>query len=135
MALVRWSPFDELESFFRTPARRVFSETWQPEVDIYEDDDSYVISAEVPGVDTKDIKINLENSTLTISGERKLDKNTKEENYRMMGRYYGSFARRFHVPTIIDREKVDASMDKGILMVTLPKKPEVKPKEIKVKVH
>ncbi len=132
MALVRWSPFGELDSFFRTPMRSVSSETWKPEVDIYEDDDSFVISAEVAGVDKKDIKIHLEDGTLTISGERKLEDENKKDNYRMLGRYYGSFARRFHVPTIIDGGKVAANMDKGVLKVTLPKKPEVKPKEIKV---
>ena len=89
---------------------------------------------EVPGVDEKDINVNLENNTLTVHGERKIEKEEKEENYRRVEREYGSFTRTFNLPPTVDSEKVSATYDKGVLKITLPKKAEAKPKQIKVNV-
>ena len=125
MALIRWNPFGEMESLFDNPRWRATSGPWAPQVDISEDDDKFLISAEIPGVDKKDIKVHLENGTLTISGERKFEDEEKRDNYHRVERSYGSFCRHFTVPTIVDREKVEATMDRGILKVALHKKPEI----------
>ena len=87
---------------------------------------------EVPGIDEKDIDVSVENNTLTVHGERKIEKEEKEENYRRVERQYGSFTRTFTLPPTVDTEKVSAIYDKGVLKVTLPKKAEAKPKQIKV---
>jgi HSP20 family protein len=89
---------------------------------------------EVPGIDEKDIDIRLENNTLTVHGERKIEKEEKEENYRRVERQYGSFTRTFTLPQTVDSEHVSANYDKGVLSITLPKKAEAKPKQIKVNV-
>ncbi|MGA9305998.1 MAG: Hsp20/alpha crystallin family protein, partial [Candidatus Sulfotelmatobacter sp.] len=101
---------------------------------VYEDEHNVTLKIEVPGVDEKDIDVNLENNTLTVHGERKIEKEEKEENYRRVEREYGSFTRTFNLPTTVDSEKVSATYDKGVLKVTLPKKAEAKPKQIKVNV-
>ena len=88
----------------------------------------------MPGIDEKDIDVRVENNTLTVHGERKIDKEEKEENYRRVERQYGSFTRTFTLPTTVDSEKVSANYDKGVLKITLPKKAEAKPKQIKVNV-
>ncbi|HZZ15414.1 MAG TPA: Hsp20/alpha crystallin family protein, partial [Candidatus Sulfotelmatobacter sp.] len=85
-------------------------------------------------IDEKDIDIQLENNTLTVHGERKIEKEEKEENYRRVERQYGSFTRTFTLPPTVDSEKVSASYDKGVLKITLPKKAEAKPKQIKVNI-
>ena len=87
---------------------------------------------EVPGIDEKDIDVRLENNTLTVHGERKFEKEEKEENYRRVERQYGSFTRAFTLPTIVDAEKVSANYDKGVLKIELAKKAEAKPKQIKI---
>jgi HSP20 family protein len=107
---------------------------WQPPVDIYEDDHSVVIKAEIPDVDQKDIDIRIENNTLTLRGERKHASEVKKENYYRVERYFGHFQRSFSLPSSIDQEKVQAACDKGILTITLPKRAEKKPKQISVEV-
>ena len=89
---------------------------------------------EVPGIDEKDIDVRIENNTLTVHGERKFEKEEKEENFRRVERQYGSFTRSFTLPTTVDAEKVQANYEKGILRVQLAKKAEAKPKQIKVNV-
>jgi HSP20 family protein len=106
-----------------------------PAVDIYEDEHNITLKVEVPGIDEKDIDVRLENNTLTIRGERKFEKEEKEENYRRVERQYGSFSRSFTLPNIVDAENVSASYDKGVLEVRLAKKAEAKPKQIKVSVE
>ena len=135
MAIVRWNPFNELEKNFYSPRRQYATQPWTPSVDVLEDEDSFLIAAEIPGVDQKDIKVNLDDGTLTISGERKFEDEEKKENYTRRERAYGSFVRRFTVPTTIDREKVEASMDRGILKVKLPKREDIKPRQIDVSVN
>ncbi|MGA9542351.1 MAG: Hsp20/alpha crystallin family protein [Candidatus Sulfotelmatobacter sp.] len=145
--LTRWEPFREL-STLQDRINRAFRESYReggqdeslatssfaPAVDVYEDEHNVTLKIEVPGIDEKDINVNLENNTLTVHGERKIEKEEKEENYRRVESQYGSFTRTFNLPTTVDSEKVSATYDKGVLKVTLPKKAEAKPKQIKVNV-
>ena len=108
--------------------------SFAPAVDVYEDEHEVSLKLEVPGVDEKDLDIRVENNTLTVTGERKFEKEEKEENFRRIERQYGSFTRTFTLPTTVDAEQVKASYDKGILKISLPKKAEAKPKQIKISV-
>src|SRR5271156_2252125 len=144
--ITRWEPFREF-STLQDRLNRLFQQSvgegreeslttssFAPPVDVYEDDHQVTLKIEVPGIDEKDIDVRLENNTLTVHGERKLEKEEKEENYRRVERQYGSFTRSFTVPTTVDSEKVSATYDKGVLKIALPKKAEAKPKQIKVNV-
>jgi len=108
--------------------------TFAPPVDVYEDDHNITLKIEVPGIDEKDIDVRIENNTLVVHGERKFEKEEKEENFRRVERQYGSFTRSFTLPNTVDAERVQAHYDKGILKVQLAKKAEAKPKQIKVNV-
>src|SRR6059058_6648902 len=148
--LTRWDPFREFSTMQDRMNRmnRLFRESYSPEgpeealtttsfappVDIYEDEHSVSLKIEVPGIDEKDIDVRIENNTLTVHGERKIEKEEKEENYRRVERQYGSFTRTFTLPQTVDSEKVSANYDKGVLKITLPKKAEAKPKQIKVNI-
>ena len=103
-------------------------------MDVYEDEHNVTLKIEVPGIDEKDIDVQIENNTLTVHGERKFEKEEKEENYRRVERQYGSFTRSFTLPNTVDAEQVQAHYDKGILKIQLAKKAEAKPKQIKVNV-
>lgn len=103
-----------------------------PPVDVYEDEQNLVLKLEVPGVNEDELNVSLENNVLSVSGERKFEKEEKEENFHRIERRYGSFTRTFRLPTTVDGEKVDATYDKGILKITLAKRAEAKPKQIKV---
>ena len=103
-----------------------------PSVDVYEDEHSLVLKLEVPGMNEEDLNVSLENNTLTVSGERKFEKEEKEENFHRIERRYGSFARTFRLPNTVNAENVDAAYDKGILKITLGKRAEAKPRQIKV---
>jgi HSP20 family protein len=92
------------------------------------------LKIEVPGIEEKDIDVRVENHTLTVHGERKIEKEEKEENYRRVERQYGSFTRSFTLPQTVDTENVSATYEKGVLKIALPKKAEAKPKQIKVQV-
>ncbi len=144
--LTRWEPFREF-STLQDRMNRLFREsysggqdeslttsTFAPAVDVYEDEHKVTLKIEVPGIDEKDIDVHLENNTLTVHGERKIEKEEKEENYRRVERQYGSFTRTFTLPQTVDSEHVSANYDKGVLKVSLPKKAEAKPKQIKVNV-
>src|SRR6266446_4119110 len=144
--LTRWEPFREF-STLQDRMNRLFRETqgnsqdealtsssFAPAVDVYEDEHNVTLKIEVPGIDEKDIDVRIENTTLTVHGERKIEKEEKEENYRRVERQYGSFTRTFNLPPTVDAEKVSANYDKGVLKVSLPKKAEAKPKRIKVNV-
>ena len=144
--LTRWEPFRELNTLqdrmnrlFRDSVAEAQDQTlatsaFAPAVDVYEDEHNITLKIEVPGIDEKDIDVRIENNTLTVHGERKFEKEEKEENFRRVERQYGSFTRSFTVPTTVDAEKVSANYDKGILKITLAKKAEAKPKQIKVNV-
>jgi len=108
--------------------------TFAPAVDVYEDEHKVTLKIEVPGIDEKDIDVRVENNVLTVSGERKIEKDEKEENYRRVERQHGSFTRTFTLPQTVDTENVSADYDKGVLKISLPKKAEAKPKQIKVNV-
>ena len=127
---------------------RIFRESYSPEgsdealttanfappVDVYEDEHSITLKLEVPGVDEKAIDVSIENNTLTVRGERTLEKEEKAENFQRVERQYGSFTRSFTVPNSVDPEQVTAHYDKGVLKISLAKKAEAKPKQIKVNV-
>ena len=145
--LTRWDPFrefvtiqDRMNRLFRDsfgPEGReeaLTTTTFAPPVDVYEDEHNVTLKIEVPGIDEKDIDVRIENNTLTVHGERKFEKEEKEENYRRVERQYGSFTRTFTLPNTIDHDSVHADYDKGVLKVTLAKKAEAKPKQIKVNV-
>lgn len=148
MAIVKYNPLRELRSMQDQmdrllnlswggsdyPGEDIKEGIWQPAVDIYETQDSIVIKAELPDVDQKDIDVRIEESLLTIKGERKHESDVKKENYHRIERYFGGFQRSFKLPATIDQEKVQAACDKGVLTVILPKKEEVKPKKISVEV-
>jgi HSP20 family protein len=145
--VTRWDPFREYVSL-QDRVNRLFREaqtgdgreealttsTFAPPVDVYEDEHKITLKIEVPGIDEKDIDVRIENNTLTVHGERKFEKEEKEENYRRVERQYGSFTRTFTLPSTVDPEKVEAHYDKGVLKVQLAKKAEAKPKQIKVNV-
>ena len=143
--LTRFEPFREFASLQNQMNRLLQQEPqgseesllqtrFAPPVDIYEDEHSYTHKLEVPGIDEKDVDVKLENNTLTVSGERKFEKDEKEENYRRVERRYGSFVRSFTLPATIDSENVTADYDKGLLKIRLAKMAEAKPKQIKVTV-
>jgi HSP20 family protein len=145
--LTRFQPFREF-STLQDRINRVFRESYRgegqddsltassfaPAVDVYEDEHKVTLKIDVPGIDEKDIDIRLENNALTVHGERKIETEEKEENYRRVERQYGSFTRNFTLPTTVDSENVSATYDKGVLKIALPKKAEAKPKQIKVSV-
>ncbi len=145
MNIIRWDPFRDLATL-RERMNRLFEEaytsrgeekdlvasTWNPSVDIFETENELVLKAELPGVDEDDIEIKIEDSTLTLKGDRKFEKETKEENYHRIERSYGSFYRSFTLPRNIDQDKIKAESENGILKVTMPKKAELKPKKVKI---
>ena len=145
--LTRWDPFrefvtiqDRMNRLFRdsygTEGRQedLTTTTFAPAVDVYEDEHNITLKIEVPGIEEKDIDVRIENNTLTVHGERKFEKEEKEENFRRVERQYGSFTRTFTLPNTVDHEKVQADYDKGVLKIQLAKKAEAKPKQIKVNV-
>jgi len=147
MAIVRWEPFRDLmatqrdfDRLFReafSPAAgegEVSTRTWAPPVDIYENGDSLVLKAEVPGINPDDVEIRVEDNTLYLKGERKFEKEVKEQNYHRIERSYGTFTRTFSLPNSIDADKVVANYRDGVLTLTMPKKEEAKPKTIKINV-
>ena len=144
--IVRWDPFRELGQL-QDRMNRLFQDSWSgsvrgednlmstsfvPPVDIYEDEHDIRVKMEVPGIDQNDIDIRVENNTLTVKGERKFDKDEKEENFHRVERRYGSFVRSFTLPNTVDAENVQANYHNGVLYISLPKKAEAKPKQIKV---
>ncbi|MBN1224935.1 MAG: Hsp20/alpha crystallin family protein [Candidatus Aminicenantes bacterium] len=145
MAIIRWDPFRDLvtlrekmnrlfEDYYpaRSEERDLVASTWAPSVDIYETENELVLSAELPGIEDKDIEIKLEDNTLTLKGERKFEKDTKEENYHRIERSYGSFMRSFTLPAYINQEKIEAEHQDGVLKITMPKRAESKSRSVKV---
>ncbi len=144
--LTRWDPFREFttlqdrmnrlfrDSFGEGREESLTTTSFAPAVDVYEDEHNVTLKIEVPGTDEKDIDVRIENNTLTVHGERKYEKDEKEENYRRIERQYGSFTRSFTLPNTVDTDNVSANYDKGVLNIRLAKKAEAKPKQIKVHV-
>ena len=112
----------------------VSTRTWAPPVDIYENGDNLVLKAELPGINPDDVEIRVEDNTLYVKGERKFEKEVKEQNYHRVERSYGTFARSFSLPNSVDADKVAANFKDGVLTLTMPKKEEAKPKTIKINV-
>jgi HSP20 family protein len=149
MAITRYDPFKELfqlqDQLFRTFDSAVRSRgtgqeetgltgAWAPLVDVFEDADGITLKVEVPEVDAKDVEIQVENNQLTIKGERKLEDVENREGWHRIERTYGTFYRSFTLPQTVDAEHISAETKDGILRLRLPKKPETKPRQIKVQV-
>jgi HSP20 family protein len=148
--LNRWEPFREfstqqdrmnrLNRLFREsynpegPEEALTTTSYAPPVDIYEDEHNITLKLDVPGIDEKDIDVRIEGNTLTVHGERKIEKEEKEENFRRVERQYGEFTRSFTLPSSVDTGQVNANYDNGVLKITLAKKADAKPKQIKVNV-
>ena len=113
----------------------LMTSNFAPPVDVYEDEHNITLKIEVPGIDEKDINVSIENNTLTVRGERRFEKDEKEENFQRVERMYGSFTRSFTLPNTVDPEQVSAHYEKGVLKIRLTKKAEAKPKQIKVNVE
>lgn len=147
MAITRWQPLRELTNL-QYRMNKLFedflgdkvevkqpSPGWSPAVDIYEEKDRIVLKADLPGVDEKDISLDVEGNRLTLKGERRLEREVKEENRLRLERSYGFFARSFSLPGTVDAEKIRASYNEGVLEVSIPKKDESKPKQIAIKIE
>ena len=106
---------------------------WTPAVDVQEEDDRYVLTADVPGVDPKNLEVTMENGMLTIKGERKTEATEEKEGYKRIERSCGSFYRRFSLPDTADVEKIKAESKDGVLRLTIPKREAVKARKIEVK--
>ena len=146
MVSTRWDPFREfaslqnrVNSLFQDYHRGeqdelTLTSSFVPAVDVYEDEHKVTLKLEIPGVSQEDVDIRLENSTLTVRGERKFEKEEKEENFHRIERRYGSFARSFTLPSTLDAESVEASYENGVLKIQLAKRAEARPKQIKVNI-
>jgi len=148
MSIIRWEPLrdlvfthDHFNQLFNETFARAFGDqkevslrTWVPPVDICETEDSLVLKAELPGIKSDDVEIRVEDNTLYLKGERKFEKEAKDENFHQVERSYGTFSRSFSLPSSIDSDKVKAEYQNGILTLTMPKREEAKPKTIKIDV-
>jgi HSP20 family protein len=148
--LTRWEPFREFSTLQDRMNRmnRLFRESYSPEVpgealtstsfappvDIYEDEHNITLKLEVPGINEKDIDVQIQGNTLTVRGERNFEKEEKEENFCRIERQYGSFTRSFTLPGSVDPGHVSADYDKGVLKINLAKKADATPKQIKVNI-
>jgi HSP20 family protein len=145
MAIIRWDPYRDLVSlrqrmdklfddFFteREEGKEIILGTWSPKVDIHEKENALVLTAEIPGIEEKDIEISIEGNTLILKGKREVEKEIKKEDFHRFERSYGSFCRSFTLPNYVDQDKIKAEHDKGLLKISMPKKPELKPKKVKI---
>lgn len=120
---------------FRNHADESAMTAWAPAVEIYETPNELVVKADLPEVDEKDIDVRVENNLLTIRGERKFEKSVSEDNYLRVERTYGTFSRSFSLPNSVNPEAIAAEYKNGVLKVTLPKREESKPRQVKVAVN
>ena len=142
--LTRWDPFRELstiqdrmnrlfqDAYSPTREEGLSSAAFAPPADVYEDENHVTLKLEVPGIEEKDLDIRVENNNLIIKGERKFEKEEKEENFRRVERQYGNFVRSFTLPATVDTDNINANYDKGVLTISMPKRAEAKPKQIQV---
>lgn len=157
MSIVRWNPTNDLlptfpsdmlniqreinrmfDSLFRGGTQEstdLLTSSWSPSLDIAENDNAYIVKVELPGVNKDDVKITMQENVLTIRGEKKREKESKESNFHRSERSYGAFQRSFSLPSSVKSEKIEAAYNDGILTVTLPKAESAKPKQIEVKVN
>jgi HSP20 family protein len=144
MDIMEWKPFKEVtklrsemdrlwDDYFGSGRRAFKTESWVPSVDVSETDDKILVKAEIPGMDSKDIDISLSGDILIIKGEKKSEREETKENYHLVERSYGTFARSLRLPVGVEADKIEASYKQGVLTVTCPKKEEVKPKPIEIK--
>jgi HSP20 family protein len=144
--IARWEPFrgvttlqDQINHLFNDAFERTGEQSnlsaWAPAVDIYETEHELVVKADLPDVDPKDLDIRVENNILTIRGERKFEKKVNEENYLRVERAYGSFARSFTLANTVNTDAIKADYQNGVLTLTIPKREEAKPKQVKVNVN
>ncbi len=145
MAVNRWDPFRDLNSL-QERMNRLFEDanrgwradepsattSWSPAVDIYETESEIIVQAEVPGMVRKDIELTLENNVLTLKGERRFEKEGKDENYHRIERSYGSFSRAFSIPVMVDDKRIQADYKEGVLAIILPKKEKARAKQINI---
>lgn len=138
MSLSHFDPLANLrvfeDAFTRMLTEPQTNRPWAPSVDIYETENELVLKADLPDVDLKDIDVRVENQTLSVSGERKFEKDETAKGYHRMERNYGRFTRSFAVPSSFDTEKIAADYKNGVLSVSLPKKEAAKPRQVKVEV-
>jgi len=145
MTLIKWQPkpmnvFDDMDtmihSFFNTDWNFPVRDTrnWSPAVDVKETDNSFILTSDIPGLTKKDIKVNVANGKLSISGERTYETDQENDNYHYRERRFGTFDRSFKLPDTVDEEKISASFKNGILNVALPKHENILPKEREIKV-
>jgi HSP20 family protein len=138
MSLSHFDPLANLrlfeDAFTRMISEPQTNRPWSPAVDIYETENELVLKAELPDVDLKDVDVRVENQTLTISGERKFEKQDSAKGYHRIERSYGNFVRSFAVPNTFDTEKVGAEFKNGLLTISLTKKEAAKPRQVKVEV-
>jgi HSP20 family protein len=140
MNLMRIDPFRDLDrlnralgsAFGRAEREDETLAAWAPPVDIHEEKDRIVITAELPGLKENEISITTENGMLTIGGERKFEKEENGKNYHRVERTYGRFARSFSLPNNVDREKIGAKFSNGLLQIELPKREDAKPRTIRI---
>ena len=143
MGIVRWDPFREITSL-QGQVNRMFArlgdgdggdrQSWTPSVDVIETDDAIKLKAELAGMKPEDIKIEVQDNVLTVSGERRFEEEVKEDKYYRIERRYGSFSRSIALPQTADDSKIEADYDNGVLQVVVPKTDVVKPKRILVTV-
>ncbi|MGH2983314.1 MAG: Hsp20/alpha crystallin family protein [Solirubrobacterales bacterium] len=144
MALVRWDPIRDLDSF-QTDMNRLFDRffgaptgnstaerRWIPAVDLAETDDSLVLRADLPGISEDDVEIEVRDGVLTISGERKSEHEEKGEGFHRVERSFGRFSRALNLPEGIDPDKVEANFDNGVLEVRVPKPEETQPTRVQI---
>jgi len=149
MAIIRWDPFREIATLqermarlfeeasgqTRRPEEEFATGSWIPSVDVRETKDSLELQVEVPGIDPKDVTVSVENGVLTLRGARQFEKASEGETYHRIERAYGMFERSFTLPTNVNPEKIDARYRQGVLLLTVPKREETKPKAITIKVE
>ena len=146
MALIRWEPAREMQSI-QSEMNRLFNtffepsaggnggavmRRWTPAMDLVETDDHYVLRADLPGVSEGDVKIELEDNVLTISGERKSQHEETEEGYYRVERAHGSFSRTLTLPEGVDADRISANFDRGVLEVQIPKPEQHKPRKVQI---
>ena len=142
-SIARWEPFRDVsdiqqevnrlfDSFFGRPAMQTTERMWVPSVDMYETKDDLYVTFELPGIREKEVSVSITNDVLTVKGERKWDKEVKDEAYHRLERVYGKFERAVPLPMPVQADKVKATYRDGVLEIKLPKAEEVKPKEIKI---
>ena len=145
MVVTRWDPFREVAALqnrvnslfrdFNEGESSLTTTSFIPAVDIYEEEKKIILKLEVSGIPEKDLDVTVENNTLVVKGERKFEKEEKEENFHRIERRYGSFSRAFTLPTTVETENIDAKYENGVLKLELKKKPEAQPKQIKVNIN